>query len=88
MSSNSIQLETLQENINDIMTRNKEENWHYFGRIKTKESFALKIETGRFDPTINLEDFFACTIVVENSRSIKKAVNFIEQYFIIKEKKT
>lgn len=37
--------------------------WHYEGRVKAAESFALKVETGRFDPR-GLDDFFACTLVV------------------------
>ncbi len=37
------------------------EYWHFQERIKTEESFAIKIESGRFDDPGKLEDFFACT---------------------------
>ncbi len=62
----------------------KKKEWHYIGRIKELESFALKIETGRCTQPQNMEDFFACTIVVENLSSVAKAetlvCNFFEKY--------
>ena len=61
--------------------------WHYESRIKEPEDYALKIETGRnIDPN-NLEDFFACTLVVENYDKIKMAMSKINKYFKIKKRK-
>jgi ppGpp synthetase/RelA/SpoT-type nucleotidyltranferase len=54
-----------------------ETRWHYEDRLKSLDSFALKLETGRFDPQA-LEDFFACTIVVENTDSILRARKAVE----------
>jgi ppGpp synthetase/RelA/SpoT-type nucleotidyltranferase len=51
----------------------KRKEWHYIARVKELESFALKIETGRCRQPQNMEDFFACTIVVENLSSITEA---------------
>lgn len=65
----------------------KKPSWHYLKRIKELESFALKIETGRFDTKNIFEDFFACTLVVENSLEIHNALERIEKYFIIEERK-
>src|SRR5258708_32652083 len=48
--------------------------WHYESRIKTIESFTLKIESGRFGNPAALEDFFAATIVVRNGSEIADAV--------------
>lgn len=77
----------LQTRVDEIIKSHKEEMWHYFSRIKSEESFALKIETGRIYVPTELEDFFAGTIVVENSLEIKKAIDLIEQYFVIVERR-
>ena len=71
----------LSERVNCLIKRKiKKSCWHYLSRIKCVESYALKIETGRADPN-NFEDFFACTIVVENSTQISEAENKINKYF-------
>ncbi|MEN6292365.1 MAG: hypothetical protein ABFD07_10195 [Methanobacterium sp.] len=70
----------LKEKFDARITNLKDSKWHYESRVKTLESYALKLETGRFDPR-NLEDFFACTLVVENFTSVKKAEQFIEKEF-------
>ncbi|MHA3078807.1 hypothetical protein [Acinetobacter sp. ANC 5502] len=58
--------------------------WHYVSRLKQIESFALKVETGRgLDKSLNLEDFFGCTIVVENYDAIKTALALIADTFEI-----
>lgn len=58
--------------------------WHYVSRVKEIESFALKMETGRgINEHSNLEDFFGCTIVVENYDSINIAFKLIEDNFEI-----
>lgn len=56
------------------------ETWHYEGRCKKLESYALKIETGRFDPN-DLQDFFACTIVVPTMNHLAEAESEIEKLF-------
>ena len=76
----------LKKNVENIMINIQESSWYYFDRIKSKESFALKIETGRFN-SMELEDFFACTLVVENSKSIKKATDLIKEHFVIKSRR-
>ncbi|QLH08565.1 hypothetical protein [Candidatus Nitrosotenuis sp. DW1] len=75
-------IEILSNKVEGIINALKQKGWYYFGRIKTPESFALKIETGRADPT-QLEDFFACTIVVENYEQIQKAIETIERFCVI-----
>jgi ppGpp synthetase/RelA/SpoT-type nucleotidyltranferase len=54
------------------------QEWHYVSRVKKAESFAIKIESGRYKSIDTFDDFFACTIVVENISKIKKAKKFIE----------
>ncbi len=57
-------------------------SWHYISRLKSLESFALKLETGRgLDENLNLEDFLGCTIVVENYDSISIAYQLIINTF-------
>lgn len=69
------------------ITALKEERWHYESRIKSIESFALKIETGRINDLLKFEDFFACTLVVENKGAIKKAETLILDKFNLHERR-
>jgi len=78
------ELEKLKKEVDNTITSFKKNSWHYFSRIKELESFALKLETGRCNKPSELEDFFACTIVVENLSEIKNAVNRIAEKFDIK----
>jgi len=57
----------------------KQNQWFFFSRIKEEESFALKLETGRVANPAEMEDFFACTLVVENRLAISAAVAIIEE---------
>ena len=75
-SSQSEQHKQLQERVDCIMNALKDRRWHYESRVKDLESFALKVETGRYDDPNHVEDFFACTLVVENLDSMSKAEKF------------
>lgn len=59
----------------------KKASWHYESRIKSDESFALKIETERVINPKELDDFFACMLVVENRRSVLEAEDLIKSQF-------
>ncbi len=76
----------LQAKVDDFMEQNKDPNWHYIGRLKGIESYALKIETGRTKPD-DFEDFFACTLVVENLGSMAKAERLVKRRFKLKERR-
>lgn len=71
----------LKVKVDQIFKRIKKDTWHYIGRVKELESFALKLETGRFLNPNMLEDFFACTLVVENLDQINKATSLIRNNF-------
>ena len=73
--------------VDEIIKSNKNERWHYESRIKQVESFALKVEMGRFDKSEIFEDLFASTIVVKNLNEISLAENFISTLFKIKFKR-
>ena len=80
--------EILKKEVDQIFdTIRKDTKWHYESRIKKPEDYALKIETGRnIDPN-SLEDFFACTLVVENYDKIKMAMPKINKHFKIKKQR-
>lgn len=61
--------------------------WHYESRVKGLESFALKVETGRFSDPSKLEDFFACTVVVTNSLEVEQAEQLICERFVRRERR-
>lgn len=65
----------------------KEARWHYESRLKTLESFALKVETGRISCPAEFEDFFACTIVVENKAAVRKAEDLIKSHFELQDRR-
>lgn len=66
--------------VDKMITSIKSKRWHYEGRIKSLESYALKLETGRYTEPTKLEDFFACMLVVENAIEIKNAINLLKPY--------
>lgn len=61
----------------------EEQSWFYADRVKQLESFALKIETGRVSKPTELEDFFACTVIVPTLGQIEKAVDLISESYEI-----
>jgi ppGpp synthetase/RelA/SpoT-type nucleotidyltranferase len=71
----------LKQQVDALVNGRKQMRWHYESRTKELESFALKLETGRVASVKELEDFFACTIVVENRQAIGKALELVRQLF-------
>ncbi len=76
----------LKVKVDDFMRQHKKDSWHYISRIKDIESFALKVETGRTKPDA-LEDFFACTLVVENLGSMAEAEKLVMRQFKFHERR-
>jgi len=79
--------ERLKGRVDEVIRGIKDDNWHYVSRIKSVESFALKVESGRYDDLNTLDDFFACTIVVENLEAMNKAEKFIMKKFKLHERR-
>ncbi|PPG03366.1 hypothetical protein C5E06_13330 [Pseudoclavibacter sp. RFBI5] len=73
-------LERVQRQVEAILKPKIERTWHYEGRLKGIESYALKIETGKFEPH-DLEDFFACTIVVPTLDHVQTAERLVMEFF-------
>ncbi len=55
----------------------------FISRIKTVESLAEKIETGRFKKWTDLNDLFACTIIVPTLSHEKEVLEFCKKTFEI-----
>src|SRR5438477_13085798 len=66
----------LHRRVDALVQSQKERRWHYESRVKTEQSFALKLETGREPRPEQPEDFFACTLVVENHTRVVEAEEF------------
>jgi hypothetical protein len=79
--------ECLKVEVGKVISGNKEPRWHYEGRVKGEESFALKLETGRVRNPQMPEDFFACTLVVENYGKIAEAEAFILKHFALEQRR-
>lgn len=77
----------LQAHVDRQIEAIREPGWHYVGRIKTLESFAQKLETGRFTKEQALEDLFACTLVVERADRISEAERRLSERFDVRVRK-
>lgn len=66
--------ERLSGEVRDLLKiKVEEKDWFFLSRLKSLESFALKVETGRVhDPRV-MEDFYGCTIVVPTVSDIEQA---------------
>lgn len=64
-----------------------DERWHYESRVKELESYALKLECGRCADPREVEDFFACTVVVQNLNQLDKAERIIRGNFNLHERR-
>lgn len=69
----------LEHRVKELFEGKKRKQWFFLCRIKEVESFALKLETGRVVDPWAMEDFFACTLVVENRSSISEAMKVVEE---------
>lgn len=78
---------SLKLQVDSLLNSKKEPGWHYLSRIKELESYNLKIETGRYTGSTLLDDFFACTLVVENIRSIERAEALVSSTFHVSQKR-
>ena len=70
-----------------LKTRVEEKGWFFSGRLKTLESYALKVETGRVGNLAAMEDFFGCTIVVPSATALPEAERFVAEYFTLRERR-
>jgi ppGpp synthetase/RelA/SpoT-type nucleotidyltranferase len=57
------------------------EHYAYSSRIKTVESLAEKIETGRYKKWEDLDDLFAATVIIPNLNEEAKVIEYLETTF-------
>lgn len=77
----------LQTKVDSILRSSIHTYWHYESRLKSVESFALKVETGRYPDPKELEDFFGCLIVVRNASELTEAEDLIKKEFEVKNRR-
>ncbi|MEP2239035.1 MAG: hypothetical protein ABJI22_11790, partial [Maribacter sp.] len=70
----------LKKRVDKLFLAIKEDQWHYISRLKKLESYAQKLETCRVADISRLEDFFACTIVVENNKALKTVKSILKKH--------
>ncbi len=59
------------------------QGYAFISRIKSIESVAEKIETGRFEKCSNIDDLFACTIIIPTLSHEEETINFCKNTFEI-----
>lgn len=67
----------------DTIRRLLDPGWHYESRLKPAESFALKIEAGRYTGDLIIDDFLGCLIVVRSASELSKAVELVKSMFAV-----
>src|SRR6266849_891248 len=65
----------------------REPRWHYESRVKQAQSFALKLETGRVQNPTEMEDFLACSLVVENRAALTRAEKIVTGNFALESRR-
>jgi ppGpp synthetase/RelA/SpoT-type nucleotidyltranferase len=78
---------TLKELVNTKFQALREPRWHYESRIKQLESFALKLESGRVSKPREMEDFLACSLVVENRAALMRAEKKVTDKFAVESRR-
>jgi hypothetical protein len=73
--------EKLRAAIEPLIGGHLHKEWHFVDRVKGQESFAQKVETGRVSDPRQMEDFYACTVVVKNMAEVADAEIMIRNIF-------
>ena len=75
-------LEKLGRNVKDVVGGYCDhKGYAYAGRAKSSESLAEKIETGRYAKWSDLDDLFACTIVIPTLTDEAEVLEFLRKAF-------
>ncbi|MDM8560008.1 hypothetical protein [Candidatus Parabeggiatoa sp. HSG14] len=75
-------IEKTREQVGDIIKHFCEKNGYLFeDRIKSSESVAEKIETGRYATWSDIDDLYACTIVISLISEEDSVISFLENRF-------
>lgn len=75
-------IKILYNNVREILFNYCSNNGFAFtDRIKTVDSLSEKIETGRFKKWTDIEDFYACTIIIPNLNKESEVLSFLKTTF-------
>ena len=77
----------LQKDVDSLLQNQKRPSWHYESRLKSLESFAIKLESGRWRNLTKVDDLLASVIVVENNTTLPAAETLIKRFFDVKERR-
>lgn len=77
----------LKEEVDRDLLQRKDNSWHYQSRVKSLESFALKVETGRIASLNRVEDIFGATLVVPDARQIQDAIDTVIDRYPLRERR-
>ena len=67
--------------VDRLLRGRRDSSWHYESRIKGMESFALKLESGRWRGIEDIDDLLAAVLVVQNLSGLQEAELLIEDMF-------
>lgn len=68
----------VQEDVEGLLRKACElRKWTFEDRLKSVDSYAMKLMTGRYDG-YEIDDFYACTIVVPNLKAVLEAIKFVK----------
>lgn len=77
----------LKEEVDGLIRNRKKASWHYQSRLKSLESFAIKLESGRWESEGSFDDLLAAVIVVENLMTLRDAEDLVRRYFAVRERR-
>lgn len=58
----------------------EQKGYAFTSRVKSVESLAEKIETGRFKRWSDLDDLFACTVIIPNLSHEQEVIDFCKRF--------
>lgn len=73
--------EPLRADVDQLLRGRRDPAWHYESRLKSIESFALKLESGRWKEHGEIDDLLAAVLVVQNLSSLQRAECLVKDAF-------
>ena len=70
-----------------LQSKIESKGWFFIHRLKEIESYALKVETGRVNDPLCMEDFFAATVVVPTMSQLSEAEEIITEIYEVAERR-
>lgn len=75
-------IEAIKPRVREVLTDYCEgKGYAFLSRIKTIDSIAEKIETGRYQSWSDLDDLFACTIIIPSLLEEEQVIQYLESVF-------